>query len=148
VCAGKTLVMTTTNGTRAILASLEAERVYIASFANLRATAEEILVQLLKKDHRHSVHVICAGTEGSISLEDALLAGALTRHVAQVQVTIPTLPDDVLLGNDEALLAAFQWLGAAQGLRERPINQLLSLGRGGQNVQRIGLSDDITAAAQ
>ena len=39
VCDGKTLVMTTTNGTRAILASLEAERVYIASFANLRATS-------------------------------------------------------------------------------------------------------------
>src|SRR5206468_7302445 len=33
VCKGKTLVMTTTNGTRAILASLEAKRVYIASFA-------------------------------------------------------------------------------------------------------------------
>src|SRR5262249_1885258 len=85
---------------------------------------------------------------GSISLEDALLAGALTRHVAQVQLTIPTLPDDVLLGNDEALLAAFQWLGAAQGLRERPMNQLLSMGRGGQNVQRIGMSDAIAAAAQ
>ena len=42
VCRGKTLVMTTTNGTRAILASLEAERVYIASFANLRATSDEI----------------------------------------------------------------------------------------------------------
>ena len=39
VCEGKTLVMTTTNGTRAILASLEAERVYIASFGNLRATS-------------------------------------------------------------------------------------------------------------
>ncbi|HEX5521730.1 MAG TPA: 2-phosphosulfolactate phosphatase, partial [Longimicrobiaceae bacterium] len=38
--SGKTLVMTTTNGTRAILASLEAERVYVAAFANLGATAE------------------------------------------------------------------------------------------------------------
>ena len=51
VCREKTLVMTTTNGTRAILASLEAERVYIASFTNLRATSDEISVQFLKKDH-------------------------------------------------------------------------------------------------
>ena len=34
VCRGKTIVMTTTNGTRAILASLEAERVLIAAFVN------------------------------------------------------------------------------------------------------------------
>lgn len=75
VCEGKTLVMTTTNGTRAILASLEAERVYIASFGNLRATSTELSVQFLKKDHKHPVHIICAGTDGHISLEDSLLAG-------------------------------------------------------------------------
>ena len=84
VCRGKTLVMTTTNGTRAILASLEAERVYIASFGNLRATSDEISVQFLKKDHGHSVHIICAGTEGFISLEDTLLAGALTAWIAEL----------------------------------------------------------------
>ena len=76
--------MTTTNGTRAILASLEAERVYIASFTNLRATSDEISVQFLKKDHGHAVHIICAGTEGHISLEDSLLAGALTSQIANV----------------------------------------------------------------
>ncbi len=74
-CQGKTLVMTTTNGTRAILASLEAERVYVASFANLKATADELTVQLLKKDHGYPIHIVCAGTEGFISLEDSLLAG-------------------------------------------------------------------------
>ena len=50
ICREKTVVMTTTNGTRAILASIEAERVYIASFTNLRATSDEISVQFLKKD--------------------------------------------------------------------------------------------------
>ena len=83
VCKGKTLVMTTTNGTRAILASLEAERVYIASFGNLRATSDELSVQFLKKDHKHPVHIICAGTDGHISLEDSLLAGALAGQIAQ-----------------------------------------------------------------
>ena len=74
VCQGKTLVITTTNGTRAILASLEAERIYIASFNNLRATSQELSLQFLKKDHQRSVHIVCSGTEGYISLEDSLLA--------------------------------------------------------------------------
>ena len=69
---------------RAILASLEAERVYIASFTNLRATSDEISVQFLKKDHGRSVHIVCAGTEGHISLEDSLLAGALTSQIAEI----------------------------------------------------------------
>src|SRR5206468_1019984 len=38
LCSGKTMVMTTTNGTRAILACLEADRVVIAAFVNLKAT--------------------------------------------------------------------------------------------------------------
>ena len=89
VCREKTLVMTTTNGTRAILASLEAERVYIASFTNLRATSDEISVQFLKKDHGHAVHIVCAGTEGHISLEDSLLAGALTSQIANIVDLVP-----------------------------------------------------------
>ncbi len=89
ICREKTLVMTTTNGTRAILASIEAERVYIASFTNLRATSDEISVQFLKKNHGHSVHIICAGTEGHISLEDSLLAGALTSQIANIVELLP-----------------------------------------------------------
>ena len=89
VCRDKTLVMTTTNGTRAILASLEAERVYVAAFTNLRATSDEISVQFLKKDHGHTVHIICAGTEGHISLEDSLLAGALASQIANIVEHVP-----------------------------------------------------------
>ena len=48
--------MTTTNGTRAILASLEAERVYIAGFVNLQATSDELAVQFLKKDRTSGPH--------------------------------------------------------------------------------------------
>ena len=49
VCEGKNLATTTTNGTCGILASLEAERVYVASFGNLRATSSELSVQFLRK---------------------------------------------------------------------------------------------------
>ena len=65
--------MTTTNGTRAILASLEAERVYIAGFANLRATTDEIVGPVPQEGSGRPVHIVCAGTEGQISLEDTLV---------------------------------------------------------------------------
>ena len=140
-CEGKTLVMTTTNGTRAILASQEAERVYIASFANLKATTDELTVQFLKKDHGRPIHIVCAGTEGFISLEDSLLAGALMKGLTETsmpgQAGIP-------LGNDEALIVLAQWLE----LGDRPVGKLLEMGRGGQNLARIGLDYDIKVAAE
>ena len=145
VCQGKTLVMTTTNGTRAILACLEADRVYIASFANLRATSEELSVQFLKKDHGHPIHIVCSGTEGFISLEDSLLAGALATWIAAP--TISEYPEGERLGNDEALIVLSQWLETERYLKKRPLRRLLKVGRGGQNVKRIGLGKDITAAA-
>jgi 2-phosphosulfolactate phosphatase len=143
-CQGKTVVMTTTNGTRAILACLEAERVYIASFCNLRATTDELGVQFLKKDGL-PLHIVCSGTEGFISLEDSLLAGALA-----ARLVIPAgraEPDGDRLGNDEAFIALSQWIEVERYLERRPLSRLLSLGRGGQNLQRIARSVDIVDAA-
>ncbi len=146
VCEGKTLVMTTTNGTRAILASLEADRVYIASFANLSATVEELLVQFLKKDHGHSIHIVGSGTEGFISLEDALLAGALAAGLTGESIPEPGEVDP--LGNDEARIVWSQWLAAERACRGRSLGEYLRLGRGGRNVVRIGLEKDIDVAGQ
>jgi 2-phosphosulfolactate phosphatase len=145
VCRGKTLVMTTTNGTRAILASLEADRVYIASFGNLQATADEISVQFLKRDHGQSIHIVCSGTEGQISFEDSLLAGALTGKITEL--SLPESPEAKRLGNDEALIVVSQWLEVERFRKRRPLSRLLSLGRGGQSVQRIGRDDDIEDSA-
>ena len=69
------MVMTTTNGTRAILASLEADRVLIAAFVNRKATLEA-----LEADGR-PIHLVCAGTDGLISLEDTLFAGAIAHEL-------------------------------------------------------------------
>lgn len=143
-CSGKTLVMTTTNGTGAILSCRAAKRVYIASFANLSAMVEEIVVKFQRRDCA-PLHIVCAGTEGFISLEDSLLAGALCSRLLVPAGKIE--PDGHRLGNDEALIAVSEWLEVERYLRHRPLSRLLSLGRGGQNVQRIGLAGDIEDAA-
>jgi 2-phosphosulfolactate phosphatase len=70
--AGKTIVMTTTNGTRAIRACAGAKIVLIGSFLNLQATANFI--------HRHSPEellIVCSGTFSAAAYEDVLCAGAL-----------------------------------------------------------------------
>lgn len=146
ICQGKTLVMTTTNGTRAILASLEADRVLIAAFSNLTATCQYLALNYALARPR-PVHVVCAGTEGFISTEDTLLAGAIADEV--------TARWHAPRGNDEALLAISHWksLGLDENvprLAERSqarVASALRAGRGGHNVARIGLLPDIDDAA-
>jgi 2-phosphosulfolactate phosphatase len=151
LCQDRTLVMTTTNGTRAILASLDADRVYIASFANLQATCDEVTVPFLERDHGRPVHLVCSGTEGFVSLEDTLLAGALASRIAAVVAETGGSATDPPFGNDEAAIAALQWaeVERSMSLSEpgRSLAEILRWGRGGRNVQRIGLSADIPVAA-
>jgi phosphosulfolactate phosphohydrolase-like enzyme len=70
--SGKTIVTTTTNGTRALRACAHAKTVFIGSFLNLRATAEFIL-RLQPK----TLLLVCSGTFEEAALEDILGAGAL-----------------------------------------------------------------------
>ncbi|MFT5884505.1 MAG: 2-phosphosulfolactate phosphatase [Arcticibacterium sp.] len=75
---GKKIAMSTTNGTLAINRAKEtAAEVLVASFSNLKATAEYLLVQ--EKD----VVLICAGWKGRPGLEDILFAGALVKALAE-----------------------------------------------------------------
>jgi 2-phosphosulfolactate phosphatase len=127
-CQDCTLVMTTTNGTRAMLRAAEADRVLIAAFANFSAVCEQLLA-----DPR-PLHILCAGTDGEPSLEDALLAGAFIERLCdhfELQL------------NDSARLAwdCFE----NQGL---VLPSALELGKGGQTLLRLGFEADIAAAAE
>jgi 2-phosphosulfolactate phosphatase len=68
---GRTLVMTTTNGTRAILAAKDAAKLALGAFVNASAVAHAAAASGL------DVAVVCAGTQGFFTLEDALAAGAI-----------------------------------------------------------------------
>jgi len=68
----KTIVSTTTNGTRALHACAGAKTVLAASFLNLGATAE-----FLRWKKFAAILLVCAGTGENAALEDTLAAGAL-----------------------------------------------------------------------
>lgn len=70
--AGRTIISTTTNGTRAMRACATAHRVAVGSFLNLSATADWLARQSTER-----VILICAGTAEFPALEDILGAGAL-----------------------------------------------------------------------
>ena len=128
VCRGSTLVMTTTNGTRALLRTTEADRVLLAGFVNYSAVCEQLLQDV------RPVHIVCAGFEGGVALEDTLLAGALVDFLCDVV--------EVRL-NDSARLAwdCFEHHG-------RVLQGALEISQGGANLSRLGYDEDIKAAAQ
>ena len=128
VCRGTTLVLTTTNGTRAMLRAVEAGRILLAAFVNFSAVCEQ-----LRQDLR-SVHIICAGTEGEVTLEDTILAGALVDFLCDT--------NEVHL-NDAARLAwdCFE-------TQHHVLQESLEISKGGTNLRSLGYDEDIRAAAQ
>ncbi len=69
--SGRTIVLTTTNGTHAINESREAQKVLIGSFLNLSALSTWL------KNQPNDVLLLCAGWKNKVNLEDSLFAGAL-----------------------------------------------------------------------
>ncbi|MEH7308174.1 2-phosphosulfolactate phosphatase [Neobacillus drentensis] len=70
---GKTLILSTTNGTVALRKSSSANKVYVASMLNNPAIAGAI--QKVSTDH--TIVIICSGNSGETSLEDFYGAGHL-----------------------------------------------------------------------
>lgn len=130
------LVMTTSNGTRAFLAVADRwggrgddppGAMLVGSFLNLGAVAGALA-------DAGSAAIVCAGREGRFGLDDALCAGALIRAVERAGVE-PTLNDAgraarTLIGGQEPDAALLRDTAAAHHLRS------------------IGLGDDVDFCAR
>jgi 2-phosphosulfolactate phosphatase len=127
-CKGTTLVLTTTNGTRALLRAAPAARTLIAGFVNYSAVCEQIAADA------RPVDIVCAGFEGDVALEDALLAGALVEFLSE---------HGRIVLNDAARLAwdCFENHG-------RVLDGALEISAGGSHLRSLGYEDDIRLAAR
>lgn len=76
---GKTIVISTTNGTQAIEAAKGKATIVIGSFLNLSAVANWLKLQ--KKD----VLILCAGWKNKFNMEDSLFAGALANQLISTE---------------------------------------------------------------
>jgi 2-phosphosulfolactate phosphatase len=70
--AGREIIMTTTNGTRALQACRGARRVLAGGFLNLRALAKAV-----QNENAARLLVVCAGTFEEAAYEDTVAAGEL-----------------------------------------------------------------------
>lgn len=143
VVADKTIVFTTSNGTKALLRAGEADRILIGSFVNLQA-----VVNVLVTDPR-PIHLVCAGTQGKITLEDVLCAGGIC-HRLQLWSDAHGTGDDFDCDDDQTQLALDEYWFRASAPEDNdsaPIREAISMSRGGRNCRRLGFEDQIVRAA-
>jgi 2-phosphosulfolactate phosphatase len=145
--AGRRLLFSTTNGTRALHHARHAKRTLIGCALNRKAVVEALVDE-------PRVDILCAGTDGEITGEDILAAGAIV-HVL-VEADRPATMSTVLHYriDNNAHTALGQWhdvMDAAQKAGASHSAQLAVQMRhtpGGRNLLAIGQDADITACAQ
>lgn len=120
--SGKTLVMTTTNGTGAMLAGAAGRRCLVSAFLNADATVAEL-------ENEEDVVLLCSGRQGRFSLEDAVCAGLIARRLAKR--TNVAFTD----GADAAMR-----LASALG---KPPLRFLKRTVAGRSLQQLGLERDV-----
>jgi 2-phosphosulfolactate phosphatase len=136
--AGRTIVLTTTNGTRALQHARQARQVWVAALVNLGAVARGLRRRAAELD----VHLLCAGTRGQVTGEDVLAAGGLACRLLEE-------PSTWVPGNDQLRIAMALWqsLGAKTAQPHALAQYLRDHTQGGRNVAALGLSADLAAAA-
>lgn len=80
VVKGKTVILTTTNGTRAITACNGAKEILIASFVNMSA-----VVDYISGSSHQMVNIVCAGDSNHFALDDCVCAGMLIKEILKVR---------------------------------------------------------------
>jgi 2-phosphosulfolactate phosphatase len=131
VVEGKTILITTTNGTRTLLGVQNARDIVIASYVNFSAVLALVKVAA---SSRTDIAIICAGEEGVFTLEDSACAGRYVR-------AIPKRAD--IKTNDAA--AASMVIEKKYG---NNIAKVFKESAHGQALESAGFGDDLTAAAE
>jgi 2-phosphosulfolactate phosphatase len=127
LCANRTLFISTTNGTRAILAARGAAAIFVGALVNASATARAVI------DKGLNVTLLCAGTNGKIAMEDLLGCGAVLDAINRSR---PVIED-----SDTARIARRLFATARHDLVAT-----LRESQGGQNVLAVNLGPDIDFA--
>jgi 2-phosphosulfolactate phosphatase len=122
--AAETLVLTTTNGTRLLVAAAARyEQVYVGSLLNLDAVAAAA------RETGEEIAILCSGVLGELTLDDAYCAGRLAETIGGE--------------NTDSAAAAIRLAGTFPSALEG-----LGASRSGWNLRRHGLEADIEWCAR
>src|SRR5215210_2808938 len=133
VVRGKTLILTTSNGTKALLACQGASAIFPAAAANLSPAAERGREAL---ETNEPILIVCAGRNGAFALDDAYCAGRLA--AALLGGTKPRK------GLNDAALASIAIVRRYGDNWERPLRS----SRSGRELVKLGFSDDVRDASR
>jgi 2-phosphosulfolactate phosphatase len=128
--AGMTVFMSTTNGTRAIVAAKSAAALFTGALVNAAAVAEKVLAE------GRDVTLLCSGSDGQPSMEDLLGCGAVIDSLQQ-------LTDQIQLDGDLARIAVQLFRSCRDSLPATLADTF-----GGHNIRRVHLDADIAFAAR
>lgn len=136
VVRGRELVFSTTNGTRALLASRRARAIWVGCFWN-RAALVQRLLEELRTGEVPAIHLVAAGTAGRVAYDDVLGAAAVAQAL---QASADLIPGD----------GVHACTGAWRPEFEDPARLREALGRSqaAENLRRAGLEDDLERVAQ
>ena len=122
--AGRDVILTTSNGTKALRAVGVGRTVVIGAFLNRSAVGEWLI------SRRADALIVCSGYEGVFSLEDAVCAGSIVERAS-------ALGRDLLLG-DGALACQALWARLGSNLPD-----LLRETDWGRHIVGLGLEADL-----
>lgn len=120
--AGKTVVLTTTNGTQAIHLSRNARKIVIGSFFNLTALCNWL------KARKENILLVCAGWKNKFNLEDSVFAGAV----------VDRLKDGHYKWDDSSIAAADMY-----NLAKDDLSGYLKKTSHSERLKRLGIEKDI-----
>jgi len=131
VVEDKTILITTTNGTRALLGVQGARDIVIASYVNFTAV---LTLMKVAAGTDTDIAIVCASEEGSFTLEDAACAGRYVRAI----------PKRASIDLNDAAVASV--------LIEKKygdnIAKVFKESTHGQALQEAGFGDDLAACAE
>jgi 2-phosphosulfolactate phosphatase len=133
VVKGKTLILTTSNGTAALLACQAAAAVYPAAAANIGIAAERGREAL---EANQPVVIVCAGRHREFALDDAYCAGRLAAAILGSTRPRRGLNDAALAGVALVRRYGDDW--------ERPLRS----SRSGRELLKLGFASDVHEAAR
>ena len=131
----RSIGFTKTNGTRALLRAEKADEVLIGAFVNLSAVVDRLCCSRLP------VHIVCAGTNGQITGEDILFAGALVQQLLESSA-------ERFQAEDSAQMAISHWRQESADDALEMLEAALRRSRGGRNLIELGYDHDIATAAK
>lgn len=127
---GKTIVLTTTNGSKIFQKAKNATYRMVGCFVN-KSTVENFIIKKIEQEPNiDNIFILCAGTNGKLSMEDTLCAGAF------VDTLVNKLKIDELSDSSRVAVEMYN-------LHKHDLNDYIKVSEHSKFLNSIGFNDDV-----